>query len=61
MQAKTERSTDDPDRVFRARLELFRRYREQRARTWIEAIGSSMLPSIREGDWLLVDFAASEP
>lgn len=51
---------DDPARAA-ALLGLFRLYRARRACRWLEATGSSMLPAIPAGTWLLVDFGAGEP
>lgn len=44
-----------------ALLTLFGLYGARAESHWVEATGSSMLPSIPEGTWLLVDFGAREP
>jgi hypothetical protein len=44
-----------------ARRGLIEHYREQEAVEWIKAVGTSMLPAVREGDVLLVDFRARRP
>jgi len=43
-----------------ARRALFELYRERGDCVWVEATGSSMLPFIRDGFWLLVDFGLRE-
>ena len=47
-----------PPALATARRGLFELYRERNASVWLEATGSSMLPSIRQGTSLLVDFGA---
>ncbi len=49
-----------PTMLAAARRGLFQLYREQNATVWIEATGVSMLPSIRSGMWLLVEFGPPE-
>jgi Peptidase S24-like len=44
-----------------ARRGLFELYRLQRTCAWVEATGTSMLPSIETGTRLLVEFGAPEP
>jgi hypothetical protein len=48
-----------PGRVAALRA-LFEHYRDEKRAEWVSASGSSMLPWIRSGDWLLVDFGASD-
>ena len=43
-----------------ARRALFEHYRAQGTSARIEAVGTSMRPSIDDGDWLLVDFGARD-
>jgi hypothetical protein len=54
------RTEPDAATLVPARRGLFELYRTRGASVWIEAVGSSMQPSIRDGDWLLLDFAACE-
>jgi hypothetical protein len=44
-----------------ARLALFEGYRDRGTSAWIRAEGTSMLPSIPSGTWLLVEFGRTEP
>ena len=46
-----------PGRVAALRA-LFELYRDEKRAEWVSASGTSMLPWIRSGDWLLVDFGA---
>ena len=47
--------------LAQARRGLFELYRARGETVWIEAVGSSMLPSIVDGDWLLVQFGHGRP
>jgi hypothetical protein len=48
-----------PGRVAALRA-LFELYRDEKRTEWVSASGTSMLPWIRSGDWLLVEFGASD-
>lgn len=48
----------DQSRLAQARRATFEIYRREASSTWVQARGRSMLPLIRPGDWMLVDFGA---
>jgi Peptidase S24-like len=46
------------DRIAPSRRALFDIYRGRRATEWVSATGTSMLPTVRPGSWLLIEFGA---